>query len=68
MESLKAQTIAPSNTPLMLDAKALFKGSKEIQIVHNDMVYRLQLTRNDKLILIKSFLLCFCKCNTSSIK
>lgn len=53
MESLKAQTIAPSNAPLMLDAKALFKGSKEIQIVHNDMVYRLQLTRNDKLILIK---------------
>lgn len=53
MESLKAQTITPSNTPLMLDAKALFKGGKEIHIVHNDMVYRLQLTRNDKLILIK---------------
>jgi len=36
-----------------IPADLLFKGAKEIQIVHQGETYRLRITRNDKLILTK---------------
>lgn len=34
-------------------SEEILKGTKEIQIIHRNDVYRLRLTRNDKLILSK---------------
>jgi len=36
-----------------VDSRLLLNGSREIEIVHGDKVYRLRHTRNDKLILVK---------------
>ena len=36
-----------------IDSEALLKGAKEILIRHHGQIYRLRLTRNDKLILHK---------------
>ena len=51
----------PSNTekavsirePRTIRLEDLLNGKRDIQIVHGDEVYRLRLTRNDKLILTK---------------
>jgi hemin uptake protein HemP len=37
----------------MLESADLFQGAREVQIRHEEKVYRLQVTRNGKLILIK---------------
>ena len=39
--------------PLPLDAKQLFQGRRELAIHFGKDVYRLRITRNDKLILTK---------------
>jgi len=36
-----------------LDSAELFQGAREVQIRHDEKLYRLQVTRNGKLILIK---------------
>jgi hemin uptake protein HemP len=36
-----------------LNSVDLFQGAREIQIRHDEKIYRLQVTRNGKLILIK---------------
>lgn len=38
---------------LAVDSRVLLRGSREIEIVHGDRIYRLRHTRNDKLILVK---------------
>ncbi|UTH76691.1 hemin uptake protein HemP [Chromobacterium sp. IIBBL 290-4] len=43
---------APAPTP-QLDSRQLFAAGREVRIEHKGEIYRLQLTRNDKLILIK---------------
>jgi hemin uptake protein HemP len=45
---MAAATPAPA-----VDSRLLLNGSREIEIVHGDKVYRLRHTRNDKLILVK---------------
>ena len=37
----------------IVESADLLRGSREIQIVHGDEIYRLRLTRNGKLILTK---------------
>lgn len=44
---------APVPVPREIDSTALFGPHREILIRHQDECYRLQLTRNGKLILIK---------------
>jgi hemin uptake protein HemP len=39
--------------PRTLDSADLFQGAREVQIRHDEKLYRLQVTRNGKLILIK---------------
>ncbi|WP_417770569.1 hemin uptake protein HemP [Stappia sp.] len=39
--------------PLELDSSALFQGAREVHIRHKDMVYRLSITRFEKLLLTK---------------
>ncbi len=39
--------------PLTLESAALFQGLREVRIRHRDEVYRLSITRLDKLILTK---------------
>jgi hemin uptake protein HemP len=46
----RSAELAPKRT---LDSADLFQGAREIQIRHEEKVYRLQVTRNGKLILIK---------------
>ncbi len=41
---------APQRT---FDSADLFQGAREVQIRHDEKIYRLQVTRNGKLILIK---------------
>jgi hemin uptake protein HemP len=41
---------APKRT---LNSADLFQGAREVQIRHDETIYRLQVTRNGKLILIK---------------
>jgi hemin uptake protein HemP len=49
-----ANSLAPGrNKRLQVDLKDLLQGSSEIEIVHQDEVYTLRLTRNNKLILTK---------------
>ncbi|KMN50355.1 hemin transporter HemP [Chromobacterium violaceum] len=43
---------APASPPL-LHSRQLFDGGREVRIEHQGEIYRLQLTRNGKLILIK---------------
>jgi len=43
----------PLGSLRMLDSADLLKGAREVQIRHEEKIYRLQLTRNGKLILIK---------------
>lgn len=42
-----------SMQPIVLDSRELFCNRKEIQIRHEDELYRLRVTRNGKLILNK---------------
>lgn len=45
---------APSTAmPMALDSRHLFAQTKEILIEHHGELYRLRLTRNDKIILTK---------------
>lgn len=37
----------------LVQASALFAGRREIEIEHNGEIYRLRITRNEKLILTK---------------
>lgn len=54
MKPDKARPIAPERTPRrMLRSEDLLAGMREVVIVHNGEEYRLQVTRNGKLILIK---------------
>lgn len=43
----------PRITPRELDSTELLRGEKEVLIRHAGEIYRLRLTRNDKLILQK---------------
>ncbi|MEE9447889.1 MAG: hemin uptake protein HemP [Arenicellales bacterium] len=36
-----------------IESETLFKGGQRVDIVHNEAIYRLQITRQDKLILTK---------------
>ena len=40
-------------TPRIVDSNALFAGAQEVVITHNGVLYRLRITRQDKLILTK---------------
>lgn len=42
-----------SETPLVVDARELFRGRREVWIEHNRVRYRLRVTRRNKLILQK---------------
>lgn len=44
---------AQAPAPLELDSSALFQGAREVHIRHKDMVYRLSITRFEKLLLTK---------------
>lgn len=45
---------AAAETPKRtLNSADLFQGAREVQIRHDEKIYRLQVTRNGKLILIK---------------
>jgi len=43
----------PLGSRRTLDSADLLRGAREVQIRHEEKIYRLQLTRNGKLILIK---------------
>lgn len=46
--------VAPSTAPeTVVQSSALFKGQRSIDIAHNGAIYRLQSTRQGKLILTK---------------
>ncbi|MCC4247142.1 hemin uptake protein HemP [Stappia indica] len=47
------KTAKVSQEPLELDSSALFQGAREVHIRHKDMVYRLSITRFEKLLLTK---------------
>ena len=50
----KTDTILPKPlTAPPIEARALFNGQREVAIRFRDQVYRLRITRNDKLILTK---------------
>lgn len=51
-EASSAQAIAPTN-PITIESGDLFRGQREILIQHGDEIYRLRITRNEKLILHK---------------
>ncbi len=38
---------------VQIDSKELFVAAKVVQIIHNDQVYTLRITRDNKLILTK---------------
>lgn len=44
---------AQQTAPLELDSSVLFQGAREVHIRHKDMVYRLSITRFEKLLLTK---------------
>ena len=44
---------ASADAKRTLDSADLFQGAREVQIRHDEKIYRLQVTRNGKLILIK---------------
>lgn len=50
LPALTGQRTCP---PDPIPADLLFQGYQEIRIAHGDEIYRLRLTRNDKLILTK---------------
>lgn len=41
------------SSPQCVDSTALFHGTRELVIAHNDNTYYLRITRNEKLILTK---------------
>ena len=41
------------HAPPEIEARALFNGEREVSIRYRDQIYRLRITRNDKLILTK---------------
>jgi hemin uptake protein HemP len=50
----EARPNAAAETPKRtLNSADLFRGAREVQIRHDEKIYRLQVTRNGKLILIK---------------
>jgi hemin uptake protein HemP len=54
LESVLGKTTGESLTPLReLNSDDLFQGAREILIRHGDDIYRLRLTKNDRLILHK---------------
>ncbi|AOZ50338.1 MULTISPECIES: hemin uptake protein HemP [Chromobacterium] len=57
MNTYPPQTIpvkaAPPASPPLLHSRQLFGDGREVLIEHQGEIYRLQLTRNGKLILIK---------------
>lgn len=49
-----AETAKPgAAAPVVVDARQLFQGQREIQIEHEGVRYRLRITRRNKLILQK---------------
>lgn len=50
-ENVSQPTDASSEDEIVIKAEELFQGGKEVQIQHGDEVYRLIITRNNKLIL-----------------
>ncbi|OWY37933.1 hemin transporter HemP [Xenophilus sp. AP218F] len=51
MNNKTAHPIPPA--PPLLNSQQLFRQGREVRIEHQGEIYRLQLTRNGKLILIK---------------
>ncbi len=43
----------PPQQPPLLASEELFRGAREVAILHAGVVYRLRITSNDKLILTK---------------
>ncbi len=52
-DRLPSATSEGSAPPRRLNSADLFKGDREIHIQHEEKIYRLQVTRNGKLILTK---------------
>ncbi len=55
LDQMREETAnAPAEaTKRTLNSADLFQGAREVQIRHDEKIYRLQVTRNGKLILIK---------------
>ncbi|MBW8366812.1 MAG: hemin uptake protein HemP [Arenimonas sp.] len=49
----RATASRPASTQAQFDSRELMRGAREVLIHHGGQVYRLQHTRNDKLILVK---------------
>ncbi len=47
------QKTTPGSRPAAIRSEDLFRGRKQLEIVHNGVVYCLRITANDKLILTK---------------
>ncbi len=52
-ESEEHSHLAAADPKRTLNSADLFQGAREVQIQHDEKIYRLQVTRNGKLILIK---------------
>ncbi len=52
-ESDEHSPLAAAEAKRTLNSADLFQGAREVQIQHDEKIYRLQVTRNGKLILIK---------------
>ncbi len=54
-DTVRTRQVIRENTPRNehVDSAALFHGSRELVIAHNDNTYYLRITRNEKLILTK---------------
>ena len=51
-EKADSHSVKPP-VPPEIEARALFNGQREVNIRFRDQIYRLRITRNDKLILTK---------------
>lgn len=53
LDALREEHRAPLSAAPVYSTDALFKGAREIEIVHKGEIYRLRITRQGKLILNK---------------
>ncbi|BAO43757.1 hemin uptake protein HemP [Thiolapillus brandeum] len=50
---LRQDFLKPDTSPSLIHSMQLFQGHKEITIIHQGQLYRLRITRQNKLILTK---------------
>jgi hemin uptake protein HemP len=53
MSATEGRAPATGGEPRRIDSPALFRGDREVVIIHQGQEYRLRITRADKLILTK---------------